>query len=37
VLREENGKVDSASKRLGIPRSTLYQKLKKWDLEVSRS
>jgi len=37
VLREENGRVDSASRRLGIPRSTLYQKLKKWDLSVSRS
>ncbi len=37
VLREENGHVDSASRRLGIPRSTLYQKLKKWDLSVSRS
>ncbi len=37
VLREESGRVDSASKRLGIPRSTLYQKLKKWDLTVSRS
>jgi DNA-binding NtrC family response regulator len=37
VLREENGKVDSASRRLGIPRSTLYQKLKKWELTVSRS
>ncbi|HSP14430.1 MAG TPA: sigma-54 dependent transcriptional regulator [Thermoanaerobaculia bacterium] len=37
VLREENGHVDSASRRLGIPRSTLYQKLKKWDMSVSRS
>lgn len=37
VLREESGRVDLASKRLGIPRSTLYQKIKKWDLAVSRS
>ncbi len=37
VLREESGRVDSASRRLGIPRSTLYQKIKKWDLTVSRS
>jgi DNA-binding NtrC family response regulator len=37
ILREENGKVDPASRRLGIPRSTLYQKLKKWDLSGSRS
>lgn len=37
VLREEGGKVDSASRRLGIPRSSLYQKIKKWDLPLSRS
>ncbi|HEX9163812.1 MAG TPA: sigma-54 dependent transcriptional regulator [Thermoanaerobaculia bacterium] len=37
VLREESGRVDAASRRLGIPRSTLYQKIKKWDLTVSRS
>jgi DNA-binding NtrC family response regulator len=37
VLREENGKVESASRRLGIPRSTLYQKLKKWEVSGSRS
>jgi DNA-binding NtrC family response regulator len=37
VLREENGHVDSASKRLGIPRSSLYQKLKKWEIAVPRS
>ena len=36
VLREESGHVDSASRRLGIPRSTLYQKLKKWDVPTSR-
>ncbi len=37
VLREEGGKVESASRRLGVPRSSLYQKLKKWDISVSRS
>jgi len=37
VLREENGRVEAASRRLGIPRSSLYQKIKKWDLSVSRS
>ncbi|HEU4522319.1 MAG TPA: sigma-54 dependent transcriptional regulator, partial [Thermoanaerobaculia bacterium] len=37
VLREENGHVESAAKRLGIPRSSLYSKLKKWRLDVSRS
>lgn len=30
VLREEGGHVDSAAVRLGIPRSTLYQKLKRF-------
>ncbi len=30
ILREENGHVDSAAKRLDIPRSSLYSKLKKW-------
>jgi DNA-binding NtrC family response regulator len=28
VLKEEQGHVESAAKRLGIPRSTLYQKIK---------
>jgi len=28
VLQEESGKVSQAAVRLGIPRSTLYQKLK---------
>jgi len=28
VLKAEGGKVEAAAKRLGIPRSTLYQKLK---------
>lgn len=37
VLREEGGHVESASRRLGIPRSSLYQKLKKWEIAVSRS
>ena len=37
VLREENGKVESAARRLGIPRSTLYQKIKKWEMSASQS
>lgn len=32
VLKAEGGKVDAAAKRLGIPRSTLYQKLKSYGL-----
>jgi DNA-binding NtrC family response regulator len=36
VLREENGRVESAARRLGIPRSSLYNKLKRWNLGVSR-
>jgi len=30
VLRKENGRVQSAAKRLGIPRSSLYHKLKQY-------
>lgn len=30
VLASEHGKVAEAAKRLGIPRSSLYQKIKKW-------
>jgi DNA-binding NtrC family response regulator len=36
VLREEGGKVDVAALRLGIPRSTLYQKLKRFGLPKNR-
>ncbi|MBS1785591.1 MAG: sigma-54-dependent Fis family transcriptional regulator, partial [Acidobacteria bacterium] len=32
VMKEEGGKVEAAAKRLGIPRSTLYQKLKTFGL-----
>ena len=37
VLGEEHGNVDRASHRLGIPRSTLYQKLKRYEIPRSRS
>jgi transcriptional regulator with PAS, ATPase and Fis domain len=30
VLESENWKVEQAAKKLGIPRSSLYQKIKKW-------
>jgi DNA-binding NtrC family response regulator len=36
VLQEEGGHVDRAAKRLDVPRSTLYQKLKTYGLESSR-
>ncbi len=36
VLDEERGHVEQAARRLGIPRSSLYQKLKKYDLSKSR-
>jgi transcriptional regulator with PAS, ATPase and Fis domain len=36
VLNEEGGHVDRAAKRLDIPRSTLYQKLKTYGPEPSR-
>ncbi|HEU4414364.1 MAG TPA: sigma-54 dependent transcriptional regulator, partial [Candidatus Angelobacter sp.] len=35
VLREESGKVAPAAVRLGIPRSTLYQKIKVYDIPTS--
>jgi len=35
VLREMGGRVAEASQRLGIPRSTLYQKIKKFGLGAS--
>ena len=36
VLQEEQGRVEKAARRLGIPRSSLYQKLKKYQLETPR-
>ncbi|HUL79184.1 MAG TPA: helix-turn-helix domain-containing protein, partial [Vicinamibacteria bacterium] len=36
VLREMGGRVAEASQRLGIPRSTLYQKLKKFGLSPDK-
>ena len=36
VLREMGGRVAEASQRLGIPRSTLYQKLKKFSIGTPR-
>ena len=37
VLAEFQGKVEMAARRLGIPRSTLYQKLKDYGLTPSRN
>ncbi len=36
VLREENGKVERAAKRLGIVRSALYKKIKKYGILIPR-
>jgi DNA-binding NtrC family response regulator len=36
VLLEEQGRVERAATRLGIPRSSLYQKIKKYRLHSSR-
>ncbi|HEY6244036.1 MAG TPA: sigma-54 dependent transcriptional regulator [Pyrinomonadaceae bacterium] len=36
VLQEEHGKVEKAAKRLGIPRSSLYQKIKKHQIGPSK-
>jgi transcriptional regulator of acetoin/glycerol metabolism len=34
VLKQENGRVDEAARRLGIPRSSLYQKLKRYQIRT---
>jgi DNA-binding NtrC family response regulator len=36
VLEEERGRVEKAAKRLGIPRSSLYQKIKKHQITTSK-
>jgi DNA-binding NtrC family response regulator len=36
VLQEERGRVEKAAKRLGIPRSSLYQKIKKHQIQTSK-
>jgi DNA-binding NtrC family response regulator len=36
VLQEEQGRVEKAAKRLGVPRSSLYQKLKKHQIVTSK-
>jgi transcriptional regulator of acetoin/glycerol metabolism len=36
VLQEERSHVESAAKRLGIPRSTLYQKIKQHQIVLSK-
>jgi transcriptional regulator of acetoin/glycerol metabolism len=36
VLQEEKGRVENAAKRLGIPRSSLYQKIKKHQIPMSK-
>lgn len=36
VLQEERGRVEKAANRLGIPRSSLYQKIKKYQIPVTK-
>jgi DNA-binding NtrC family response regulator len=36
VLRAEHGRVEQAARRLGIPRSSLYQKIKQYGIVVSK-
>jgi len=36
LLREEGGRVEAAARRLGIPRSSLYQKLKRFGIQPPR-
>ena len=35
VLQRENGKVDQAARKLGIPRSTLYAKIKQYNITLT--
>jgi DNA-binding NtrC family response regulator len=37
VLQEEQGRVEKAARRLGIPRSSLYQKIKKHEIPVPKT
>jgi DNA-binding NtrC family response regulator len=37
VLQEEGGRVEKAAKRLGVPRSSLYQKIKKHHIPMPRA
>jgi DNA-binding NtrC family response regulator len=36
VLKEERGRVEQAARRLGIPRSSLYHKIKKFNISSSK-
>jgi len=36
VLREEQGRVEAAARKLGIPRSSLYEKIRRYGISVSR-
>ncbi|HKD17956.1 MAG TPA: sigma-54 dependent transcriptional regulator [Thermoanaerobaculia bacterium] len=36
MLRAEGGRVEAAARRLGIPRSSLYQKIKRFGIEVGK-
>ncbi|HAF12206.1 MAG TPA: sigma-54-dependent Fis family transcriptional regulator, partial [Blastocatellia bacterium] len=37
VLQEERGRVEKAANRLGIPRSSLYQKIKKHQIPMPKA
>lgn len=37
VLREEAGKVSTAATRLGVPKSSLYQKIKEYQIDVPKN
>ena len=37
ALQAEGGRVERAAQRLGIPRSSLYQKIKKYGIPIPRS
>jgi transcriptional regulator of acetoin/glycerol metabolism len=37
ALRAEGGRVERAAQRLGVPRSSLYQKIRKYGIAIPRA
>jgi DNA-binding NtrC family response regulator len=37
IIQEENGRIERAAQRLGVPRSSLYKKIKAMGISVSKT
>jgi DNA-binding NtrC family response regulator len=37
IIQEENGRIERAAQRLGVPRSSLYKKIKAMGIAVSKT